>query len=269
MPSKKRSILVVIVNSYITFLICILCVNFGLQVTQAKSIIIYVLGMVIVTILPILISLLSWESKWEKYVDENKGYFIWCLLIFIMFRLAYSTLLDLSYIKLLNRFCLIYVISVGYLQHSLNHKITYKLENPSITKVDYLKSICVMCGIQLIISIICWNFLGNYICALLIGSSTILCVSVLEVFVVFYGEDNILKKNKIVYLILANMGMLVIMYMYLCYEKNTLGNNWLSMRKYYTNSFAHLLANVLLVILQIPLWNYAQSLENTEGNGEK
>ena len=261
MSSKKRSTLVILVNIYMVLLISTLCINYCLQEIQSKAIIFYFLGMVSITILPILISLLSWESKWERYEDENKGYFVWGLLMLIMFWLAYNVLVNMLNIKFLSMFCIFYVVSIEYLQHNLNNKRTFKLDNPSITKLDYLKSICTMCGIQLLIATICWNFLKSYVCALVIGVSTILCVSVLEVLVVFSCESNIFRKNKIVYLFLENIGILLIMYMYLCYEKKSLGYNWLSIRQNYTNSFVHLLTNVVLVILQIPLWNYAQSLE--------
>ncbi len=260
---KKRSLLVIIVNTYISSLISILCINYWFQEIQTKAFVFYILGVLSVSILPILMSLLLWESKGVKYEDENKGYFFWCILLSVLFYLSYKALIDISYVRLLYIFNVVYVIIIGYLQNRLDNKRSTKLNNPSITKVDYLRSICVICGIQQIIVIICWNFVKIYICAISIGAISVLCLSVLETSVYFSINSNQLRK-KVIYMNFANIAMLVIMYIYLYYEKSSLGYNWLSSRENYTNSFIHLLANVSLVLLQVPLWKYAIALESIE-----
>lgn len=199
-----------------------------------------------------------------KYEDEDKGYFIWLFLLMIMLWLSYKTLGNMSYIKLLSIFSSVYLVSVWYLQNKLNHKSTILLPKPVITKIDYSKSICVMCGLQIFIVIFYWNFVKIYVCALMVGVFSVFCISILEVLLIISNRSNVLAKRQVVSLALSNVGMLAIMYMYIYFEKNSLRCGWLSVRGNYTNSFLHYVANVLLVILQVPLWNYANSLDDLE-----
>lgn len=253
-------------NMYVVGMILLLCINYYLQGLQLQTnttvFSCFALGGII--ILPLGIIVLSWESKWEKYEDEDKGYFIWLFLLIIMLWLSYKTLGNTSYMKVLSMFSSIYLLSIWYLQNKLNHKSTIPLTKTEITKLDYSKSICVMCGLQLFIVIFYWNFVKIYACTLMMGVFSVICISILEVLLIISNRSTVLAKRKVVSLALANVGMLAVMCMYTYFEKNSLGYGWLSARENYTNSFVHCVANILLVILQVPLWNYANSLDDLE-----